>query len=264
MCMDCGCQEANDSETTVLNGHKKYHVHDGVVHSHDHEPKEKKNDHSHAATKIINVEMDLLAKNNMFAEKNRLWLKKHDILAVNIISSPGSGKTTLLEKTLDILKTDIECSVIVGDQQTDNDARRLRDCCNNVFQIETNSACHLNAEEISYILPQVVNDKTKILFIENVGNLICPAAFDLGENFKIAVLSTTEGEDKPEKYPVIFADAKSIVLTKTDLIPFLDWDLKKCRQHIRTINPEVYIFELSAKTGDGMDEWIDYLMRSIY
>jgi hydrogenase nickel incorporation protein HypB len=181
------------------------------------------------------------------------------VVAVNLISAPGSGKTMLLERTLERLRGRIASAVIAGDQQTDNDARRLQGKGALVCQIETRSACHLDAERIGQVLPSVVTDGVRLLFIENVGNLVCPAAFDLGESFKIALLSATEGEDKPEKYPALFVQAPVVVLTKTDLAPHLDWDVRKCRECLRRVHPGVYIFELSAKTGEGMPQWIAYL-----
>jgi hydrogenase nickel incorporation protein HypB len=161
------------------------------------------------------------------------------------------------------LKGHVKCAVIVGDQQTDNDAKRLEGKGAKVIQIETYTSCHLNADQIRKALPEVIEDDTQLLFIENVGNLVCPAAFDLGENFKIALLSTTEGEDKAVKYPTLFSDAQIVVLTKTDLVPHLDWDMAECRKNIRQIHPGVFIFELSAKTGDGIGAWLDYLKNLV-
>jgi len=261
MCKDCGCQEGNkdrfhEHEHEHRHEYDHHHTHDGVnYHTHDAQHDNK--------IRHIEMEMNVLAKNQEYANKNRKWFSELGIVAVNIISSPGSGKTSLLEKTLETLKNKIKCAVIVGDQSTDNDAKRLNQVCKHVRQIETHSSCHLNAEQISAILPEVIVEGTKLLFIENVGNLICPSAFDLGENFKIALLSTAEGEDKPVKYPVLFSDAKITVITKTDLIPHLDWDIKKCRQYIRQINPGVFVFELSTKTGEGMNQWIEYLINLI-
>jgi len=186
-------------------------------------------------------------------------LADNGIVAVNMISAPGSGKTFLLEKTLEALKDRLPCAVITGDQQTDNDARRLAGKGAQVRQIETISACHLEAERIGQLLPEVTADGAKLVFIENVGNLVCPSAFDLGENFKIALLSTAEGEDKPAKYPTLFSLAPVVVLTKMDLAEHLDWDAAKCREYIRGVHPGVFLFELSAKTGEGMDKWTQYL-----
>jgi len=183
-------------------------------------------------------------------------------VAINLISSPGSGKTLLLERTLERLRGKVPCAVIVGDVQTDNDARRLDGKGAVVRQIETHGACHLDAERVGRLLPEVAAD-ARLLFIENVGNLVCPAAFDLGEHFKVALLSTAEGEDKPVKYPALFAAAPVVVLTKMDLAPHLDWSLTQCREHLRRIHPGVFVFELSARTGQGMDAWIDYLMKLV-
>ncbi|MEI6055349.1 MAG: hydrogenase nickel incorporation protein HypB [Lentisphaerota bacterium] len=272
MCKDCGCQEGNekkyfDHQHSHDHDHDGGHYHDGHYHTHDHDQHEhnhnEEHHHSHHETRTVELERNILAKNEEFAHQNKHWLKDRGITTVNIISSPGSGKTTLLEKTLDALKDRIHCSVIVGDQSTDNDARRLQGKCDFVYQIETKSSCHLDAKQISEILPQVVNEHTKLLFIENVGNLICPAAFELGEDFKIVLLSCTEGEDKPVKYPVIFSDASVAVITKIDLIPHLDWDLKKCRKFIHEVNPGMYIFELSAKSGEGMNSWFEYLEKLV-
>ncbi|OPZ31325.1 MAG: Hydrogenase isoenzymes nickel incorporation protein HypB [Lentisphaerae bacterium ADurb.BinA184] len=174
-----------------------------------------------------------------------------------------AAQTALLEKTLDRLAGEVKCAVITGDQQTDNDARRLRGRGAAVMQIQTRSACHLNAGQIAKALPRVVKPGTRLLFIENVGNLVCPAAFDLGEHFKIALLSTAEGEDKPLKYPTLFANAPVVVLTKMDLAPHLDWDAAACRRSLRQIHPGVFIIELSARSGDGMDTWIDYLRKLV-
>ncbi len=258
MCEDCGCSAANL-------GHTHAHSHDGVnyhthdahdAHTHDHAH----DDHDHDSTaRTIVLERNILARNDDVAAQNREWLNRHSVVAVNMISSPGSGKTFLLERTLERLNGKLKCAVITGDQQTQNDAKRLEGKGAVVKQIETISSCHLDAEQIARLLPETIDDDTKLLFIENVGNLVCPSAFDLGEHFKIALLSTTEGEDKPVKYPSLFSQAPIVVLTKMDLVPHLDWDLATCRQHLRSVRPGVFIFELSAKTGDGMDAWIDYL-----
>lgn len=250
MCKDCGCREGN----------KKYFEHSHEDHNHDHSHPHAHEENLHQTHTVV-LEKNVLAKNEEFAANNKKWLKGRGVITINIISSPGSGKTTLLEKTLDSLKGKVHCSVIVGDQSTDNDAKRLKKYCDAVYQIETRASCHINAEQISKILPEIVNEKTQLLFIENVGNLICPAAFELGEDFKIVLLSSTEGEDKPVKYPVIFSNASVAVITKIDLVPHLDWDIKKCRKNIREINPGMFIFELSARTGEGMDIWLGYLQK---
>ena len=261
MCLECGCGDNNEDQMGHHHhhdGHSHKHSHDGYAHSHD---QDHSHDHDDHETKTITVEQKVLAKNDAIATENRNWLKGKGVRAVNIISSPGSGKTMLLEKSLEMLQGQIKCAVIVGDQQTDNDAKRLDGKGAKVVQIETYSSCHLNAEQVGKVLPEVIDKDTELLFIENVGNLVCPAAFDLGEDFKIALLSTTEGEDKAIKYPVLFTSSQIVVLTKTDLIPHLDWDIASCRQNIRKVHPGIFIFELSAKTGEGMETWIDYLKK---
>jgi len=246
MCKECGCEDAEHE-------HKHDHGH-GHSHSHDHA-----DGLTHDHRKTVTVERGILSRNDEIAARNRAWLTERGVVAVNLISAPGSGKTLLLERTLERLRGRVGCAVITGDQQTDNDARRLEGKGAPVRQIETFSACHLDAERVGALLPEVVTDGVKLLFIENVGNLVCPTAFDLGEQFKIALLSTTEGEDKPVKYPSLFTLAPVVVLTKIDLIPHLEWDLAKCRENLRRIHPGVYVFEVSARTGAGMDRWIEYL-----
>jgi len=252
MCKDCGCGQ------TAAQGHEHHHEHE---HDHDHTAAHAHADERHA--RVFTLERKVLARNDEAAARNREWLAARSVAALNLISAPGSGKTLLLERTLERLRGRIGCAVITGDQQTDNDARRLQGKGAPVRQIETVSACHLDAERVGELLPEVVTDGVRLLFIENVGNLVCPSAFDLGENFKVALLSSAEGEDKPVKYPSLFAQAPVVVLTKMDLAPHLDWDVRKCRDYLRRVHPGVYIFELSARTGQGMDEWIDYLERLV-
>jgi hydrogenase nickel incorporation protein HypB len=252
MCKDCGCSGGN---------HDHDHDHDhGGGHAHDHAHP---HDHDHGAPvrRTLTLERKVLSDNDARAEANRAWLSARGIVAINLISSPGSGKTYLLERTLERLKGRVACAVITGDQRTDNDARRLMGKGAEVRQIETHDACHLDAARVGELLPQVAGAGVKLLFIENVGNLVCPAAFDLGETFKVALLSTTEGEDKPVKYPTLFSQVPVAVLTKMDLAPHLDWNLTQCRENLRRIRPGVYVFELSAKTGQGMDAWIEYLEK---
>ena len=250
MCKDCGCETAG-------------HVHDHE-HPHDHSHDDA---HGHAHTpaerRTIALERKVLSQNDARAEANRVWLKTKGVVAINLISSPGSGKTYLLERTLERLNGRVPCGVITGDQYTDHDARRLQGKGAVVRQIETLSACHLDAERVGQLLPEVVGEGVKLLFIENVGNLVCPSAFDLGESFKVALLSTTEGEDKPVKYPALFSLAPVVVLTKMDLMPHVDWNLGKCREYLRCVHPGVFIFELSAKTGAGMEAWIEYLEKLV-
>ncbi|MCK9461380.1 MAG: hydrogenase nickel incorporation protein HypB [Proteobacteria bacterium] len=297
MCRDCGCEDGNaraffdgkgeraDVETRVdaakdgtirihveISGLGKpaAHVHthhheDGTEHVHDHEHDHDRG-HSRPAAdgatrRRIEIESRVLAGNDREARRNREWLDARGVVAVNLISSPGTGKTLLLERTLEALRGVIGCAVINGDQSTDNDARRLAGKGAPVVQIETRAACHLSAAQIGASLERVVTDGVRLLVIENVGNLVCPAAFDLGEHLKIALLSVTEGEDKPLKYPVLFHDAPACVITKIDLLPHLEFDMARCRAALRGVRPDVALFELSARTGEGMPAWIDYLKR---
>lgn len=249
MCKDCGC----GTDSKHAHDHDHAHPHDHI-HPHAHP-------HPHVERKTVTLERKVLAENDAQAEANRKWLSKHGVTAINLISSPGSGKTLLLERTLELLRGRVSCAVITGDQCTDNDARRLMGKGAPVRQIETVNSCHLDAVRVGELLPEVAGDGVKLLFIENIGNLVCPAAFDLGEHFKVALLSTTEGEDKPVKYPTLFSMAPVVVLTKMDLVPHLDWNLSRCREYLRQIHPGVFIFELSARTGSGMDAWIEYLEK---
>ncbi|MEO5334724.1 MAG: hydrogenase nickel incorporation protein HypB [Magnetococcus sp. YQC-5] len=200
-----------------------------------------------------------MAHNDAFAAQNRHWLSQRGVFAINLISSPGSGKTLLLERTLDQIKGTIPCAVIVGDVHTDHDARRLVGKGARVHQIETIHSCHLNAEQIGKVLPDLVQDGIKLLIIENVGNLVCPAAFDLGEHCKVALLSVTEGEDKPLKYPLLFSVAPVCLLTKIDLIPHLAWNENLCCANLRKIRPDAEILKISAMDGNGMDAWLHFL-----
>ncbi len=268
MCKDCGC--GVDPNIHSHNGvvHSHAHTH-GQEHAHPHaHPQEFPHEHTHehvapvtSETRTVEIQQKILSRNDEQAERNRAWLKAHGVVAVNLISSPGTGKTYLLERTLEGLRGKVSCAVITGDQRTDNDARRLQGKGAEVRQIETVNSCHLDAEQVGRLLPELADNGVKLLFIENVGNLVCPSAFDLGENFKIALLSTTEGEDKPVKYPTLFSTAPVAVLTKMDLVPHLDWDAAACRAALRQVRPGVFIFELSAKTGFGMEAWLDYLVK---
>jgi hydrogenase nickel incorporation protein HypB len=257
MCENCGCGQKPHEHGEHEHSHDEHdHHHDEHGHRHDHGQV-----HPHEHSRTIKVEQNVLRRNEEAAEQNRKWLSERKVVALNIISSPGSGKTTLLERTLlELKKKSISCGVIVGDQQTDLDAQRLAGKGAPVRQIETVSSCHLDAERVGSVMPEVVSTGTQILFIENVGNLICPAAFNLGEDFKVALLSVTEGEDKPLKYPVVFSRASVVVITKTDLIPYVEWNREKCRGYLQQVAPGAKVFELSAKTNQGMEEWINYLL----
>ncbi|MDQ7005887.1 MAG: hydrogenase nickel incorporation protein HypB [Acidobacteriota bacterium] len=244
MCRDCGCQQGNARAWAHDHGH--HHDHD-----HDHG--------SGAARRRIDLETRVLAHNDAAAADNRRRLEQRGVVAVNLISSPGSGKTTLLERTLERLEGELSCAVIAGDQQTDNDARRLEGRGARVRQIETGSACHLDASQVGRVLDEALGDDTRLLLIENVGNLVCPAAFDLGERHRVTLLSVTEGEDKPLKYPLPFHDADVVLITKVDLLPYLDWDRQACHRALEKVGFSGRRIELSARTGEGLDAWVEWL-----
>jgi hydrogenase nickel incorporation protein HypB len=231
MCIECGCS------TTVH------------LHNHEHE------------SRTIRVEEDLLAKNNRLAAVNRqLFAAKH-LLVLNLVSSPGSGKTAILERTLTDLKGKLNFSVLEGDQQTVNDADRIAATGVPVKQINTGAGCHLDAHMVGHGVENFDLAKTDVLMIENVGNLVCPASFDLGEDHKVAVLSVTEGEDKPLKYPLMFQAADLMLINKIDLLPYLDFDLEQCKTFARQVNPQLQIMELSCLSGAGMQQWYDWLIQ---
>ncbi|WPG20138.1 hydrogenase nickel incorporation protein HypB [Kosakonia cowanii] len=209
--------------------------------------------------RMLEVEIDVLDKNNRIAARNRVRFAARQQLVLNLVSSPGSGKTTLLTETLLRLKNRLPCAVIEGDQQTVNDAARIRATGTPAIQVNTGKGCHLDAQMIADAAPRLPLAEQGILFIENVGNLVCPASFDLGERHKVAVLSVTEGEDKPLKYPHMFAAASLMLLNKVDLLPYLNFDVEQCIAYAREVNPEIEILLVSATKGDGMDAWLEWL-----
>jgi hydrogenase nickel incorporation protein HypB len=209
--------------------------------------------------RMLEVEIDVLDKNNQIAARNRARFAARQQLVLNLVSSPGSGKTTLLTETLQRLNARVPCAVIEGDQQTVNDAARIRATGTPAIQVNTGKGCHLDAQMIADAAPRLPLDDRGILFIENVGNLVCPAGFDLGERHKVAVLSVTEGEDKPLKYPHMFAAASLMLLNKVDLLPYLNFDVERCIAYAREVNPQIEILLVSATKGDGMDAWLDWL-----
>lgn len=258
MCTTCGCSTSDhDHEHNHHHGSEHGHPHD---HEHPHK-------HRHGVEpvkrSIIEIEEDILGKNNRLAGFNRALFKEKGIFVLNLVSSPGSGKTTLLERTLSELSKKLRCAVIEGDQQTDNDAQRIAATGVPVRQINTGAGCHLDAHMIMHGTDGFDLDNLDLLLIENVGNLVCPAAFDLGEQHKVAVLSVTEGEDKPIKYPQMFHNSTVMLLNKTDLLPYLDFDIEVCKTYARRVNPEIVIFEVSAKSGAGMDAWYQWLKDGV-
>jgi hydrogenase nickel incorporation protein HypB len=246
MCSVCGCGQGE----TRIEGHH----HDHHDHHHGHGP-------DHGDTRLVEIEQDILSKNDGYAALNRRRLAALDTLALNLVSSPGAGKTTLLTATLARLIEQRPVAVIEGDQATANDADRIRQAGAPAVQINTGSGCHLDAHMVGHALDELAPAPGGVLFIENVGNLVCPAAFDLGEAHKVAILSVTEGDDKPIKYPDMFAAADLMVLSKVDLLPHVDFDIAACIDHARAVNPAIDVMQVSAKTGAGMDDWLDWIGR---
>jgi hydrogenase nickel incorporation protein HypB len=240
-------------------GHDHTHAHDHA-HPHDHSH----HDHGHEGGRLVKLEQDILAKNNTYAAKNREWFAERGIFALNLVSSPGSGKTTLLCKTIEALKArggKHEVAVIEGDQQTSHDAERIRATGAPAIQINTGKGCHLDAHMVGHALEKLPLAEQAVLMIENVGNLVCPAAFDLGEAGKVVILSVTEGEDKPLKYPDMFRAARLMLVNKCDLLPYLQFDVEQAIAHARRVNPQIEVMRVSATTGEGMDAWLAWIEK---
>ena len=233
----------------------------GCSHSegHDHSGQAK---FQRVPNEFLRVEQDILAKNDRYALENRKRLATAGVFALNLVSSPGSGKTTLLVKTVEALKKKLPVAVIEGDQQTSIDAERIRATGVPAIQINTGRGCHLDAHMVGHAMDSLPLDRGSILFIENVGNLVCPAGFDLGEAHKVAILSVTEGDDKPLKYPDVFAAARMMVLSKIDLLPYVDFDIGRCVDHARAINPNIMVLKVSARSNEGMADWLAWLNTS--
>nr|WP_254053237.1 hydrogenase nickel incorporation protein HypB [Singulisphaera sp. GP187] len=231
--------------------HEHSHHHD---HTHNHS-----HDHSKRSGTTITLEAAVLAKNDRLAERNRGWLAGRDILALNLVSSPGAGKTTLLERTIHDLAGELSLSVIEGDQETLNDAERIRATGCRVVQINTGTGCHLDAAMLARGLDQLDPPLHSIVMIENVGNLVCPALFDLGERAKVVIASVAEGDDKPLKYPHMFRASTLVVLNKVDLLPYVPFDVTRFLAHVRQVNPALQVLRVSATTGEGLPDWYEWL-----
>jgi len=241
MCATCGCGDHDAS----------FHPH---AHDHSHE-------HDHSNSRWVSIEQDILARNAEFAAENRRGFVDSGVFVLNLVSSPGSGKTTLLARTVQALRAEFPVAVIGGDQQTTRDAERIQAAGAPAVQINTGKGCHLDAHGVSHALETLLLPEGGVLFIENVGNLVCPADFDLGETHKVVVLSVTEGEDKPLKYAHMFAAARLMVLNKIDLLPHVDFNVEQCLDYARQVNPDLQILQLSAQTGDGLDAWLDWVRQ---
>ena len=261
MCNTCGCS-SSDGAVIYKPGDASYHVHvDNDEHSHHHEHDSHAHEHTHG--RQVAVEQDVLLRNNLLAERNRGYFEAKNVLAINFLSSPGSGKTSLLEKTIPLVKTGYPVSVIEGDQQTTRDAERIQALDVPVLQVNTGTGCHLDALMINRAVREMELADSSLLCIENVGNLVCPALFDLGEAMKVVVISVTEGEDKPLKYPTMFLEADVCILNKTDLLPYVSFDAAKCRENAMQVNRHLEWFDLSAVTGEGIDVWIEWLKSKL-
>ncbi|MDE1547278.1 hydrogenase nickel incorporation protein HypB [Dechloromonas agitata] len=260
--------------------HVHEHVHQGEHdHDHGHEHSHDHHHHEHAVggdldygtgparahvpgmsqARMVQIEQDILSKNNTYAAANRAWFDERGIFALNLVSSPGSGKTTLLCKTIELLKDKVAINVVEGDQQTANDAERIRATGVPALQINTGKGCHLDGHMVGHAMQRLQPKDGSLFLIENVGNLVCPAAFDLGEHHKVAILSVTEGEDKPLKYPDMFAAADVMLLNKVDLLPYLSFDADLAEANARRVNPHLTIFRVSATSGDGLSAWLDWI-----
>ncbi|MDX9767571.1 MAG: hydrogenase nickel incorporation protein HypB [Ectothiorhodospiraceae bacterium] len=260
----------HDHDHQHSHGHD--HAHDHHDHGHDHQHDDRLHyglgpAHAHAPglsqARMVRIEQDILSKNNTYAEANRRRFAEHGQFVVNLVSSPGSGKTTLLTRSIELLKGRLPIAVVEGDQQTSNDAERIRATGVRAIQVNTGKGCHLDAHMVGHALEHLAPVDDSLLLIENVGNLVCPAGFDLGEAHKVVVLSVTEGEDKPLKYPDMFHAAALMILNKTDLLPHLDFDVEACIANARRVNPAIEVMQLSARSGEGMQAWLDWLEAGV-
>jgi hydrogenase nickel incorporation protein HypB len=282
MCLECGCGKVGEvsiegvpsrtiTSALVDSGHPAHPERSGTQsphlhgHDHDHEPEhasghEHPHPHGHGP-RTIDVNQAILAKNDRLAERNRGFFKAKGLLVLNVVSAPGSGKTTFIQETARALGPRLRTGVIVGDLATDNDAARLREAHVPAVQITTGTVCHLEAEMVARALERLDLDALDLLIIENVGNLVCPAVYDLGEDLRVVLLSTTEGEDKPLKYPPMFHSADVAVITKTDLAAAAGFDRPKGLANLHQVSHHAVVFELSARTGEGLEAWCQFLVE---
>ncbi len=278
MCKDCGCGLPGETPVGISSKHQHEHAdapghHDHAQdHDHDHDhghPHEHDHTHSHnhdhtdeshSSRRLVEVREAILAKNDRLAERNRGFFQARGLLVLNVLSSPGSGKTTFLRETVRALRNKMKAGVIVGDLATDNDAQKLRESGSPVVQITTGTVCHLEAEMVSRAVRELDLAGLQLLVIENVGNLVCPASYDLGEDLRVVLLSVTEGEDKPLKYPPMFQAADVVIVSKIDLAQPCGFDRDALMANLRRVAPKAKVFDTSAKTGQGMDAWCEFLV----
>ncbi len=269
MCGTCGCGTENNGPIILKPGeenhshgnHHRHHHHDGHSHSHDehhHDGHSHSHEHNHQH-KVLEIEQDILQNNQLLAARNRGYFEAKNIFTLNLVSSPGSGKTALLERTLADLKNEISFYVIEGDQQTLNDANRIAAHDVPVVQINTGKGCHLESDMVFDAVKKLKIEDNSILMIENVGNLVCPSMFDLGENKRVVIISTTEGEDKPIKYPDMFYTSDVCIINKIDLLPYVNVNVDNIKKYALQVNPKLLFFEVSATTGEGMEAWYSWL-----
>ena len=298
MCETCGCGKPDDfivripgeeitDEHNYDHDHENHHEHEGDHHhGTEHHPAEahendehhghkhnNKHPHKHGhnghsyehsipAPRVIDIRKDILSENNLTAERNRGFFEGRNIFCLNLVSAPGSGKTTLLEKTINERGKERDLFVIEGDQQSMNDAERIKKTGVPVVQINTGTGCHLDARMVNSAIKRLEISRNSVLFVENVGNLVCPALFDLGETKRVVVMSVTEGEDKPEKYPYMFSSSHLCIINKTDLLPYVDFNVEKAMEYARRTNPDLEIILMSAKTGEGMQQWYEWIDKN--
>ena len=273
MCGTCGCGSEENGvnirkpgEIEMHEHHEhEHHHHDDHTHSHPHSHSHHHHSHeknNHHKT-IIEIEQNILQQNDIMAARNRGYFDAKNIFAINLVSSPGSGKTALLERTLKDMKNDLPFYVIEGDQQTLNDANRIDALDIPVIQINTGKGCHLESDMVYNAVKKLNIEQNSILMIENVGNLVCPSMFDLGEGKRVVIISTTEGEDKPIKYPDMFLSSDLCIINKIDLLPYLNLDVEKLKTYAKQVNPNIEFFEISATTGEGMQKWYDWLQNNL-
>jgi hydrogenase nickel incorporation protein HypB len=259
MCATCGCANERHEHDHDHEQHAHDHAHE---HEHEHDRSPGADEPRDERRRRVRLERDVLAKNDAFARENRAWLARRSVTALNLVSSPGAGKTTLLEQTIRALTNRLTISVLEGDQETERDAARIRATGARAIQINTGTGCHLDAHTVGHALVGLAPPPGSMVMIENVGNLVCPAMFDLGERAKVVILSVAEGDDKPLKYPHMFRASEVLIISKLDLLPHVSFDLGRCITNARAVQPRIRVFTLSATMGEGLDAWLAWLLQA--